>query len=151
MVPAIPSSDMHDLVLRLLVTVVASIDMKTRAIEMGKAGGKVQALGSGRGYEAVEFGHPRDRERIQGPAEGVIVELGGGDAGRNASRGGFILKESGDQGKRLVDKPQAIEHHRFDRLPYCEITHCWILVGGLIEDVANAEFIEHASNKAEVV
>jgi hypothetical protein len=38
MVAAIPSGDMHDVGLGLLIAVVAPIDMKARAIKMGKAG-----------------------------------------------------------------------------------------------------------------
>jgi hypothetical protein len=51
----------------------------------------------------------------------------------------------------LVDKPQAIEHHGFDGLSHREVPHFRVVVGGVIEDVANAEFIEHASDKAEMV
>jgi hypothetical protein len=51
----------------------------------------------------------------------------------------------------LIDKPQAIEHHGFDRLTYGEVPHCRVLLGRLIEDVAKAEFSEHTSDEAEVV
>ena len=37
MIPTVAVGDVHDLLIRLLVTVVAAIDMETRAIEMGKA------------------------------------------------------------------------------------------------------------------
>jgi hypothetical protein len=51
----------------------------------------------------------------------------------------------------LIDKPQAIQHHRFDGLTHREVSHFRVLVGRLIEDVANGEFVEHASDKAKVV
>jgi hypothetical protein len=51
----------------------------------------------------------------------------------------------------LVDKLQAIEHHRFDGFTEGEVSHFRVLVRGLVEDNAYAEFVEHASHKAEVV
>ena len=81
MIPAVPSGHMNDLFLRLLVTVVAPIDMNARALEMGKAGCKPQALGSGRGNQAVERSHPIGLEGLQGPTEGLIVELFGSHTG----------------------------------------------------------------------
>jgi hypothetical protein len=61
------------------------------------------------------------------------------------------VEEPGNQVEGLIDKPQAIEHHRFDRLPHGEIPQFRVLLGGLINHVANAEFIEHARDKAEVI
>ena len=81
MISAVPAGDVHDLLLQLLITVVASIDMKTCTVEMGKAWRKVQALGSGCRQEAVEFGHPVGIEGIQGPTESIIVELVGATRG----------------------------------------------------------------------
>lgn len=46
LVPTGAARDVHDVLIRLLVTVVAPIDMQTGAIEMGKAGGKAWALGN---------------------------------------------------------------------------------------------------------
>ena len=46
MIPTVAPGDVNDLLLGLLVTVVAAIDMKTGAIEMGKAWG--QGPGAGR-------------------------------------------------------------------------------------------------------
>jgi hypothetical protein len=95
MIPAVTSGNVHNLVLRLFVAVVTSIDMKARAIEMSKAGREAQALGSGRGNEAVEFGHSIGIEGLQGPPQGVIVELFGNNAGRNQSVGGVIPENLG--------------------------------------------------------
>jgi hypothetical protein len=64
MIPAVPSGNVHDLFLRLFVAVVASIDMHARAIEMGNAGCKAQALGSRRGQEAVACHHPVSIESL---------------------------------------------------------------------------------------
>ena len=78
MISAVPAGDVHDLLLWLLLAVVASIDMNARAIEMGNARRKAQALGRGCRQEAVEFGHPVGIEGSQGPTEGIIIELVGG-------------------------------------------------------------------------
>jgi hypothetical protein len=51
----------------------------------------------------------------------------------------------------LVDKPQAIEHHRFDGFPHSQVAHFGVLLGRVIEDVADAEFVKHARDKTEVV
>src|SRR4030095_4293804 len=65
MIPAVPLGDVHDLFFELFVAVVASIDMNTRALQMGNAGGKAQALSGGRGHQAVECGHPIVIEGLQ--------------------------------------------------------------------------------------
>ena len=125
--------------------------MKARPVEMGKAGRKAQTLGGRRRYETVEFRYPIVIEGIQGTSEGIIVELSGGNTGRNEEGGGLILQEPGDEGERVIDKPQAIEHHRFDGVTHSEVPHVRVVLGRSIEDVTNAEFVEHASDKAEVV
>jgi hypothetical protein len=61
-----------------------------------------------------------------------------------------MVEEPGHQVEGLIDTPQAIEHHGFDRLTHSEIPQFGVLMGGLINDVAYAECVEHASDKAEV-
>jgi hypothetical protein len=151
MIATIALSDVHNVLPRLLVAVIAPIDMKARRVEMGKAGRKGQTLGSVSGYEAVEFCYSRGIEGIQGPTEGVIVELVGGNARGNQSRGGLVVKELGHQVEGLIDKAQSIEHHGLNRFPCGQVSHFRVLLGGLIDDIANAEFVEHASDKAEMV
>jgi glutamate mutase epsilon subunit len=62
-----------------------------------------------------------------------------------------MMEASGDQVEGLIDTPQAIEHHRVDGFPYGEVSHVRVLVRRLVNDVANAKFVEHASHKAEVI
>jgi hypothetical protein len=81
MIPAVPPGDVHDPFLGFFITVVAPIDMKAGAIEMGKAGCKAQTLGRVSGDETVECGHARGLEGVQGATEGVIMELFGTSAG----------------------------------------------------------------------
>ena len=104
MIPAVALGDVHHLGVRGRIAVRATLNMQARTVEMGKAGRKAQTLGGRRRYETVEFRYPGGIEGIQGTSEGIIVELCGGNAGRNASGGGRILEESGDEGERLVDK-----------------------------------------------
>jgi hypothetical protein len=58
-----------------------------------------------------------------------------------------MLEERGDEGERLIDKSQAIEHHGFDGFPHGEVSHYRVLVSRSVEDLTNAEFVEHASDK----
>jgi hypothetical protein len=52
---------------------------------------------------------------------------------------------------RLVAVVASSEHHRFDAFTHGEIPHFRVLLHGLLDNVANAEFVEHASHKAEVI
>jgi hypothetical protein len=97
------------------------------------------------------FGHLRGIEGLQGPTEGVIVALFRNNAGRHQAVGGLMLEKPGDEVERLIDQPQAIEHHRFDRFIHGEVPQFRVLWRGLVDDVAHAEFVEHASDKAKVV
>ena len=83
MIPAVALGDVHNLGVRGRIAVLATITMKARTVEMGKAGRKAQTLGGRRRYETVEFRYPVVLEGIQGTSEGIIVELCGGNAGRN--------------------------------------------------------------------
>src|ERR671933_2153472 len=151
LIPTVAAGDVNNLLSRLLITVVAAMDMKTRAIEMGKARRQAQTLGSGRGNEAVELCDASRIKGIQGPTEDIIVELRRSNAERNQAGGRLVLEEARYEVKRLVDKPQAIEHHRFDGFPHREVAHFRILVGGLVDNIANTEFIKHASHKSEMI
>ena len=151
MIPAGALGDVHHLGVRGRIAVRATLNMQARTVEMGQAGRKAQTLGGRRRSETGEFRYPGGREGIQGTSEGSIVELCGGNAGRNASGGGRMLEEPRDEGERVMEKPQAIAHHRFDGFTPGEVPHFRVLLGRAIEDVAKAEFVAHASAKAEVV
>ena len=126
-------------------------DQQTRPTSPSHAGHQAQALGSGRGHEAVEVGDPIGIEPIQRPTEGVIGELRGSHTGRNEAVGGCILEKPGDEVERLMNTPQASEHHGVDGFPDREVPPGRVLMRGSVEDVAQAEFVEPARHKAEVV
>ena len=151
MVATLPLGDVHDVLRGPFVAVRTTINMKARTVEVQRGGTEAQTLGGGRRNETVECCHPVGLEDIQGTTERIIVELLGGNAGRKKSAGGLMLEEPGDEGEGLVEKPQAIEHHRFDGLTRGEVPHFRVLLGRSIDDVANAELVEHTSDKAEVV
>src|SRR5882724_4466554 len=67
------------------------------------------------------------------------------------SRGGFILEKLGDEVEALVHKAEAVEHHRLHRVPGGDDLHGRVLLGGLVDDVANAEFFKHTRDEAEVI
>ena len=151
MIPAVPPGDVYDLCFGFFGAVVTSIDLKAGALQMAKAGRKPQVLSRGRGKQTLEFSYPIGIQGLQRPAEGIIVQLFGGHAGRDESVGGFILEKPGDEVEGLSDQPSAIEHHGFDGFPHGEVPQFRVLVGGLVDHVAHAECVEHASHKAEVV
>jgi hypothetical protein len=105
MIAAIAPGDRDHLLVRLLGAVKMAIHMATGAIEMGQAGRKAQTPGRSRSHEAVKFGHALGIKGIQGPTEGIIVELFGSHAGRNQSEGRLLLEKPGDAGERLLDTP----------------------------------------------
>ena len=61
------------------------------------------------------------------------------------------MEEPGNQVKGLTHKPQAIKPHRFDGFTDGEVSHLWVVLGRLIDDVPNAQFVKHAGDKASVV
>jgi hypothetical protein len=135
----------------LLVAVIATIDMNARRVEVRRGGSQAQTLGSADRHETIACRDPIGIEGIEGPTEGVIVELVGGTAGRHEAGGGLMLEASGPQVEGLMDTPQAIEPHGFDRLTCSEVAQFRVLVGRLIDDVTHAEFVEQARDKAEMV
>jgi hypothetical protein len=61
-----------------------------------------------------------------------------------------VLEEARHKVERLADTPSSIAHQCVDRFTHGEVPHVRIVVGSLINHVANAECVEHASDKAEV-
>ena len=57
---------------------------------------------------------------------------------------GVFWKNPGDEVERLMNTPQASEHHGFDGFPDREVPPGRVLMRGSVEDVAQAEFVEHA-------
>jgi hypothetical protein len=151
MISAIALGDVHDVLRGLIVAVIATIDMAPGAIEMRQARRQAQARSGCGSKEAGEFRHPIVGERLHRPTEGVSVERCRSHTRRHEPIGGCIREEPGDEGEGLIDTSQPIEHHRLDGLTPREVPQCRGLLGRLIEDIANGEFVEHASDKAEVV
>ena len=59
--------------------------------------------------------------------------------------------KTGGRGRALDEYTQAIEHHGVDGFPDREVPPGRVLMRDSVEDVAQAEFVEHARHKAEVV
>jgi integrase len=151
MIPAVASGDVHDLRIGLFLPVITAVDVQAGAIEVGKGRGSSQTHGRGGGHETVECRDPVVIEGIQGTTEGIIIELFRGDAGRHESRGGLMLEAPGDEIERLVDTPQAIEHHRVDGFPDGEVSQFRVLWCRLVYDVAHAKLINQARDEAKVI
>ena len=57
----------------------------------------------------------------------------------------------GEDSRSTALKHLPIEHHRFDGFPDGEVPQFRVLVGGLVDHVANTEFIKHARHKPEMI
>ena len=148
--PAVASGAGHDRRLGLLRTVITAVNGHAGAIAGGTGRGHSQTRGRGGGHETVEGRDPGVLAGIHGTTAGIISALGRGNAGRHASRGGRRLEAPGDEGARLVETPQAIAHHRVDRVPDGELAHVRVLWRRLVSDVAHAKFVNHARDEASV-
>jgi len=144
------TSDVYDLFVWGRVAVRASIDMATGRVEVHAGGGEAQTLGGTHRKQTVEGGHPGFIERLHRTPPGILIALGRSNPGRYASRRGRIVEESGDQSARRSDTSEANEHHRFHGFPDGEVPHGWVVLGRLLKDLAEAEGIEPASDKAAV-
>ena len=71
---------------------------------MGERGCQAQTLGRRGGNEAVECGHAKGVERIEGSPERVIIEMAGLNAGGNEARDRLIVEKMGDEVELLVNK-----------------------------------------------
>jgi hypothetical protein len=133
------------------MAVIPAIDMETRRIEMGERGRQPQTPGCRGGNEAVECRHSIVVERIEGPPEGVIIEMAGLNTGGNQTRDRLILEKMGDEVQLLVEKAQTVEHHGFDGMASGHNTHFRVLLRRLINDLSNAEFFKHPRDQTQVV
>jgi hypothetical protein len=62
-----------------------------------------------------------------------------------------MLAPPGDEVERVMHTPQAMAYPRVGRFTHGEVPHGRVLWRGLIDDVAQAECVEPASDQAEVV
>ena len=151
MLSAVAAGEVKTLRLGLLRTVITAVDVTARALEMPTGRGSSQTFRRGGGHEAVEGRHPTVIEGVQGQTARSIIELGGDHAGRHEAGSGLMLEDPGDEVERLIDQSPAIEHHGFDSFPDGEVAHFRVLLGRLVNDIANAKFVKHARDEAEVI
>jgi hypothetical protein len=151
MIATIALGDGHNLGLGLRVAMVATIAMTARRVAGRIGWTQAQTLGGAHRQETVPCGHPLGGEGIHGATARIIMELGGGTAGRNEALGGLMMEDSGDKVEGLIEPPQAMEPHRLDGFPDGERSHFRVLVRRVVNDVANAQVVEHASHKAAVI
>ncbi len=125
--------------------------METRPIEMGKRWDQAQPLGRRGGNEAVEGGHPRFIQGIEGTSERVIVEMAGLNARGNEARDRLMLEKMGDEIELLMEKAEAVEHHGFDRMAGGHNPHFRVLLRRLIKNLRDTEFFKHPCDQAQVI
>jgi hypothetical protein len=51
----------------------------------------------------------------------------------------------------LVDEAQAVEDHRLDGMAGGDHPHCRVLLGGLINNLSDAEFFKHPRDQTQVI
>lgn len=149
MVPAGALSDVDDLLVGRLRAVRTAIDMETGTIEMGKGRCEPSALCRRGCKQTVQGGDAKGIERIEGTPQGVIVQMAGFDRRSDEPRGRFILEKVGHQVQLWVHTAEPVEDHRLDRLACGHETHFRVLLGRLIDDLSNAEFVKHARDQAQ--
>jgi hypothetical protein len=142
---------MNDVRVGLLSAVVPPIDVETGAVQMGKGRREAQALRSGGRNETVEGCHTIVIERIQGPPSRILIEVGGFNARCHKPVGRLVVKKHGDQVELLVHKAQSVEDHCLDGMTHGDKPGLWVVLGGLVNDVGNPEFIEHPGHEPEMV
>ena len=151
LVPTVAAGDVDDVLLRLLVTVIPPIAMAARPIALGACWGQASALGRRGGPEAVEFGHPLGVERLQGTAERIIVAMTGWNARSDEARERHMLKKMRPEVELLGAEAQAVEAQRLDRMAGGDNPQFRGLLGGLINDLRDAEFFKHARDQTRVI
>ena len=90
-------------------------------------------------------------ERIEGPPEGVIIEMAGLHTRGNQARDRFMLEKMRDEGPLLVEKAQPVEHHGFDGMAGSHNPQFRVLLRRLINDLRDAEFCKHACDETQVI
>jgi hypothetical protein len=151
MISAVALGDMDDMFIGLLPTVLAAIDVKAGALEMGNGGRSPEALGRGGGNERVEFRHAIVVEGLQGAPQRIIIEVRGVNAGANEPLSRLVLKKHGDEVELLVHKPQPIEHHRFDGMAKSHDPLLRVSLSCSINHITTTKFVEHPSDEAEMI
>jgi hypothetical protein len=112
---------------------------------------EAEPFGGPPGDRAVEFSEPEGLKRIQCLAQGVVVEMFGAYPGSHQSLGRLVAEELGHQVQAPVGEARAVEDHRFEGLTDADLALGEVLRDHLIDQLANAEFIEHPRDQAEVL
>lgn len=79
------------------------------------------------------------------------MEMLGGDPRSDESGGRLMMEKLGYQVEGLLDKAQAVKHHRLDGMACRHPTHLGVLLRRSVNDVTNAEFVKHACDKAQMI
>ena len=90
-------------------------------------------------------------ERIQRPAQHVVVEVRRPYPRSDQPLGGLVGEKLGHQLQRPVDKPQPVEHQRLDRLTYRYLALRDVLRDRPIHDLANAQCVVPPRDQPQVI
>ena len=149
LIPTGATGDVQAVLLRLRVTVIPAIDMEAGALERGERWGKPQARGGRSGHAAVECRYPIRLERIQGTATRVIVAMTGVHARSDETRERRMLQKMRPEVELVVDEAQAVADHRLDRMAGGDNPHGRVLLGGVSNDLSDAECFTHPRDSTQ--
>jgi hypothetical protein len=148
--PAVAPRDLPDMGVGLLGTVVAAVDVETRAVQMRKPRGSPQAWRGGDRHKPGAFGHTRALERLQGTSQRVILARRGFNPRGDEPVRRCGLKKEGHEVQWVVHNAHAVQDHRLDGVAHGDPASLWVVLGGVVNDGANPELINHPGHQAEM-
>jgi len=90
-------------------------------------------------------------ERIQGTPQRVTIQVRGCAPLGDEPVGWFVLNNQRHEIPWLLHKTQAVEDHSLDGVAHGDQAILWVLLRGVVNDRANATFIEHPGYQAEMI
>ncbi len=95
-----------------------------------------------------EHGHVSLVEAVQGPPQGIVVQVLGQNARTDQAFGGLVHEELGGQVEGLIGKAQAVEDHRFHGLADRHLA-LGVILGDLpVYNFTDPQFIDHCGHQA---
>ena len=98
-----------------------------------------------------ECRHPKGVAGIEGAPEGVIMARAGLHAWGKETCDRLRREKRRDEGALVGEKAQTVEPHGCDRMAGGPNPHGWVVLGGSIKDVRDAECCTHARDQTHVI
>jgi len=152
MLPTSAARDGHALCVGGVVAVITALAREAGPLEMPHLPGTAHTLGGRGRHQTVECGNAIRLERLQSPAERVIMAMRGVDHhGRQRARGRFGLETPRHQLEVLVHPAEAGEAPRVHGIARGDEPPFWRVSGGTVHDLTKAEGLAPTRDKAQMV